>query len=92
MTKKLAQLLLQHKAEGDNITHRIKTEGDAYTSSNQYTMDYFTWSASGQQCLDEIKAYGNNDYMRSFYGNGKQDIYLLAEKYLKKLEKNRLHR
>lgn len=80
MTKKLAELLMKHKRDNEVMTDRLFNG-----TKEEYTEAYEVWKASGDECKKEIASYDRVDYLPSFYGNGKYNLYDLASKYLAKL-------
>lgn len=84
MTKKLAELLMKHKHDDEVMVDRLLNG-----TEEEYAEAFKVWDESGEACKKEIESYGKVDYLPSFYGNGKYDIYDLASKYLSKLSANR---
>ena len=83
MTKKLAELLMKHKHDDEVMIDRLVNG-----TEEEYSEAFKAWDESGEACKKEIESYEKVDYLPSFYGNGKYDIYDLASKYLNRL-KNR---
>ena len=90
MTKKLAEALMKHKHDDEVMIDRLVNG-----TEEEYSEAFKAWDASGEECKKEIESYDKVDYLPSFYGNGKYNLYDLAFKYLSKLEakrrKNSLH-
>ena len=90
MTKKLAELLMKHKHDDEVMIDRLFNG-----TEEEYAEAFKIWDASGKECEKEIESYDKVDYLPSFYGNGKYDLYDLAFKYLNRLSaksrKNSLH-
>ena len=81
MNKKLAELLMKHKHDDEVMIDRLVNG-----TKEEYSEAFKVWDASGEECKKEIESYDKIDYLPSFYGNGKYDLYDLTSKYLNRLK------
>ena len=84
MTKKLAEALMKHKHDDEVMIDRLLNG-----TEEEYAEAFKAWDISGEECKKEIESYDKVDYLPSFYGNGKYDLYDLASKYLNRLDAKR---